>query len=167
MSNHDLESIKKEIIKICLNCFKIKDQMMENNVGDFKCYVGGGRQYHPHSPEKYIRTIYLSRDSKRYENIPEDVIDLSEVYHIYRRDNQLEHWDEHPYHPLFKEAIESLREESYFLMISIQDIMDGNYSAKTISTQLDKDSEDATEFHPRRILRFIKLNPEKNLMPEA
>lgn len=149
-----ISEIKTGIVDICKKCLDMKNKMISSGEGSFKCYIGGGRQFHPQEERPYVRTIYLSRDSKRYDEVPEDVIDLNEVYTLYKRKYNHDEWEDHPYHSDFDEAIHSLRDENYFLLLDLQDIRDNNYNAKHFVAPKDQPSHGWQV----KITRFVKLN---------
>lgn len=151
MSNQ-LNKTENEIIEICLECLTFKKKIIQKKKGEFNCYVGGGRQYFPND-DQYTRTIYLGRGSKRYENVPEEVIDLNEVYHHYRIKNHPD-WDEHIFHPTFSKSLDELKERKYLFMLDKRDIMSNSFDSASDS----ENKRDNSSFPPDKTPRFVKLN---------
>ncbi|GMT50262.1 MAG: hypothetical protein IEMM0008_1801 [bacterium] len=154
-------SIQQDILEICHQCLSIKSQMTSSEEGIFRCYVGGGRQYHPHDEKPYTRTIYLGSGSRRYDQVPEDIIDLNEVYTLYKRQKKITDWEEHPFHPSFEEAVQYLRKENYFLILDFKDIMNNDFDVIFYGETKAEDHD--TDTPHDKTLRFIKLNPDKSL----
>ena len=154
------DKMKSEIIDICLKCLTLRENIIQENEYTFTCYIGGGRQYHPQEQKSYTRTIYLGSGSKRYDNIPEDIIDLNEVYFLYKRKNKLTEWDENIYHPLFAEIVESLKLDGTFLILETRDLISDNFEAILFDENWESKRRDSS-IPPEKTLRFIKLNPNR------
>ncbi len=123
-----MTSIEEEILVLCRDSLSIKSRIIKGGVWDFRCYLGGGRKFDLHNDKGiYLRTIYMSRDSKRFENIPEDVIDLNEIYHIYRVNNNLTSWSKEKFNPNFLKVIYNLKNKGLILILKTIDVMAGLY----------------------------------------
>ena len=152
----DHSKMKDDILLICETCLKLKDEIMRKNQGAFQCYVGGGRQMHPSDENPYARTIYLGRDSKRYDHVPEDVIDLNEVYALYKREKKLSDWEDHPFHSSFDEAIHELKQEGRFLILELQDIIQNSFEGTPYDPSWESQKENG-ESTPDKYMRFVRL----------
>lgn len=153
--SESLSDIEVKIIEICKDCLNVKTNLVEKNQGQFRCYIGGGRQFHPNDEKPYSRTIYLGSDSKRYDHVPEEIIDLNEVYFIFKRNYNLADWEDHPYHPSFDEAIKNLFKLDYFFVLELKEIMNETFHSQSYTSEWEKFEQ------PGKILRFVRLNPDK------